>query len=193
LISKFREPTRPLRVALATPLVWLGVHPNWVTLTAIPLSAAAVLCMLQGRNGMAVSLALLAAAMDFLDGEVARLQGRVTAYGNYLEAVVDRVVDGVLLIGFMPTHPLSASLALLLGNLVSYSKARLGLVMPVDNSDWPGWGDRTDRLVLLLLAVALGPASMWSSGLMWLLVAMSATGCVQRVRYARQRIEEAGL
>lgn len=193
MISQLREPTRPLRVALAKPLVALGVHPNWITLAAIPFSTAAAWVLSQGYGGWALVLALAAAAMDFLDGEVARLQNRTTAFGNYLEALVDRWVDGILLVGFLPFYPLAAALGIILSSLVSYSKARLGLVMPTDNSDWPGWGDRSDRLILLLVAVWLGPASTWSQILLWVLVLVSLVGCVQRVQHARRQIEQAGL
>ena len=193
MISQLREPIRPLRVALAKPLVRLGVHPNWITLAAIPLSTAAAVVLARGCGKWALFLALAAAAMDFLDGEVARLQGRATAFGNYLEALVDRWVDGVLLLGFLPSYPLAAGLAIILSSLVSYTKARLGLVMTTDNSDWPGVGDRSDRLVLLLTAVALGPSSSWSGMLLWVLVGVSLVGCLQRVRHARLQIEQAGL
>lgn len=178
---------------MATPLVRWGVHPNSVTLAAIPLSAAAAFCTSHNWNRWALALALAAAFMDFLDGEVARLRSLTSGFGNYLEAVVDRVVDGLLLMGFLHTHTVAAGLALILGNLVSYSKARLGLVMSVDNSDWPGWGDRSDRIVVLLLAVAVGPQSHWTTLFLWVLVLMSVTGCVQRVQHARERIERAGL
>jgi len=178
---------------MARPLVALGVHPNWITLAAIPLSTASAWVLYQGEGRWALLLALLAAAMDFLDGEVARLQNRTTAFGNYLEAVVDRWVDGILLVGFIPTYPLAAGLGLILSSLVSYSKARLGLVMPTDNSDWPGWGDRSDRMILLLGAVAFGPASLWSRLLLWILVLISLVGCVQRVQHARRQIDQAGL
>jgi len=193
MISQLREPTRPIREALAKPLVHFGIDPNWITLAAIPLSSAAAYALAQGWTGWALLLALAAAAMDFLDGEVARLQGRATAFGNYLEALVDRWVDGVLLLGFLPTYPLPASLAIILGGLVSYTKARLGLVMATDNSDWPGVGDRSDRILILLLAVGLGPASRWTHLLLWLLVLVSLVGCLQRVRHARRQIESVGL
>lgn len=189
MISQLREPTRPLRVALATPLVFLGVHPNAITLAAVPLAGVAALLLASGRHGLALVFALLACAMDFLDGEVARIQKRETAFGNYLEALVDRLVDGLLLLGYLPTHPVAAGLAVISGNLVSYSKARLGLVMPMDNSDWPGWGDRSDRLILLLASVTLGPETTLGTALLYILVGLSCIGCLQRVRYARARIE----
>lgn len=193
MISQLREPTRPLRVALARPLVRLGVHPNWITLAAIPLSTAAGWVLSQGNGGWALALALAAAAMDFLDGEVARLQNRATAFGNYLEALVDRWVDGVLLLGFLPFYALPAGLAIILSSLVSYTKARLGLVMATDNRDWPGWGDRSDRLILILCAMGLGPQSAWSGILLWILVFVSLVGCLQRTQHARRQIEQAGL
>ncbi len=191
MISQLREPIRPLRAALAKPLVMLGVHPNWVTLAAIPLSAMAAWFTYKGCVAWALFFTFLAAAMDFLDGEVARLQGRETDFGNYLEALVDRWVDGVLLLGFWSEHALAAGLGIILSNLVSYSKARLGLVIPTDNRDWPGLGDRSDRLILLLLAVALGTHHRWCGPLLWLLVAISLIGCCQRALHARRLIEAA--
>ena len=193
MISQLREPTRPLRVALARPLVRLGVHPNWITLAAIPLSTAAAWVLSQGNGRWALFLALLAAAMDFLDGEVARLQNRPTAFGNYLEALVDRWVDGVLLLGFLPFYALPAGLAIILSSLVSYTKARLGLVMATDNRDWPGWGDRPDRMILIFCAMGVGPQSGWSHWLLWILVFVSLVGCLQRTQHARRQIEQAGL
>jgi len=193
MISQLREPTRPLRVALAKPFVMLGISPNAITLAAIPLSSIAAYCLAQGCNRWALFFAFFAAAMDFLDGEVARLQGTESAFGNYLEALVDRWVDGILLVGFFWTYPLAAGLAIILSSLVSYSKARLGLVMAVDNRDWPGWGDRSDRLVLLAIAIALGPASPWCGWVLWLLVLISLVGSLQRLGHARRQIEKAGL
>jgi len=193
MISQLREPTRPIRVALAKPFVRLGIHPNWITLAAIPLSTAAAWVLSQGNGRWALFLALAAAAMDFLDGEVARLQNRPTGFGNYLEALVDRWVDGILLMGFLPFYALPAGLAIILSSLVSYSKARLGLVMATDNRDWPGWGDRSDRLILILCAMGLGPQSAWCGLLLWILVIVSLVGCLQRVQHARRQIEQAGL
>ena len=193
MISQLREPIRPIRAALARPLVMLGVSPNTVTLAALPFSGAAAYCVAQGWVYASVVFALLAALMDFLDGEVARLQNRESAYGNYLEAVVDRWVDGMLLLGFCPQHCMAAGLGIILGGLVSYTKARLGLVMPIDNRDWPGWGDRSDRLLLLLPALLLGTASRWCELFLWAVVIVSAVGCFQRLQHARKQIEEAGL
>jgi phosphatidylglycerophosphate synthase len=108
-------------------------------------------------------------------------------------ALVDRWVDGVLLLGFLSSHPLAAGLAIILSSLVSYTKARLGLVISTDNSDWPGVGDRSDRMLLLLCAVGLGPYHPWSGLLLWALVLISLVGCLQRVQHARRQIEQAGL
>src|SRR5471030_570024 len=77
--------------ALAVPLVALRLSPNQVTMLGLVLVAANCAAYLWFKNtfwfglGLAVSF-----AFDGLDGAVARLTGRATKFGGYLDAVVDR-------------------------------------------------------------------------------------------------------
>ena len=141
--------------------------------------------------------AFTAVTVDFVDGEVARLQERASPFGNYLDAVVDRCVEVVLLVALAPRHPLAAASALGLGLLVSYVKARVSLVVLADNHDWPGIGDRADRVVFMLMAIAFlslpwGVAGrLLSEWALWAGAAVSAVGIVQRFLHARTLVANA--
>ena len=81
---------------------------------------------------------------------------------------------------------------MLVSLLSSYIKARTGLVIPCDNGDWPGWGDRADRLVLLLASLGALPTSpALSCAFLYALLAVGTLGCAQRLAYARRLIRAA--
>lgn len=178
---------------VAKPFVAAGISPNAITLAAIPLSTLAALATVWGYFFLAFWLALPSVLLDFLDGAVARASGQESDYGNHLEAVVDRYVEAALLAGLAYHFPVLATGALGLSMLVSYIKARVGLVISSDNSDWPGVGDRADRVLLLLVSIlflAYGHR-IWSLATLLLLTAVAAVGCVQRMKHSKFLIEQA--
>lgn len=197
MIGQLRASVGPLKRLLALPLASVRVSPLAVTLAALPLSLASAALLVSGRPLAAVAVGCAASLTDFLDGAVARAQGRTSAAGNYLEAVVDRVVEIILLLGLAWFYPLPAACALAFSLLVSYAKPRVALVITTDNRDWPGLGDHCDRLLLILvamLACAWPVQVLGQSGaawVLWLLAAMAAVGAWQRVQYALSLVQEA--
>jgi phosphatidylglycerophosphate synthase len=173
--------------------VLAGISPNAITLAAVPLATLAALAVVNGYFALGFCLALPSVLLDFLDGAVARASGQVSDYGNHLEAVVDRYVEAALLAGLSAHFPVLAAAALGLSMLVSYIKARVGLVIASDNSDWPGVGDRADRVVLLLLTILLMAYGMpqWGYFSLVALTMIAGVGSVQRLKYSRLLIQQA--
>jgi len=101
------------------------------------------------------------ALSDTLDGVMARLSGRSTKWGAYLDSTLDRVADSAIFGGLVLWYsgegntPYLAALALaclILGSVVSYAKARaegLGMTANV------GIAERAERVVVVLAATAL--------------------------------------
>jgi phosphatidylglycerophosphate synthase len=193
VLSSLRQKVQPIGRFAALPFVRAGISPNAITLAAVPLSTSAAIAVVQGNYVLAFCLALPSVLLDFLDGAVARASGRVSAYGNHLEAVVDRYVEAALLAGLSAHFPVLAAAALGLSMLVSYIKARVGLVIASDNSDWPGVGDRADRMVLLLVALLFLAYGMpkWACLSLITLTGIAAIGSVQRLKHSRLLIEQA--
>lgn len=195
MLNQLRENVTPLKNALARPIAMTGMSPNLFTLTAIPLAAGAAMLLYYGYPKPALALAIPSALVDFVDGPVARLQNKVTPFGNLLEAVVDRIVEAVLLVSLALKFPLAAGAALGASMVVSYIKARTALVVVADNREWPGWGDRSDRVVLILVAMlmlALQQPRLAELAL-WLVATASLVGVAQRILYARRLIQESEL
>src|SRR2546423_1507779 len=83
---------------LARGLAARALSPNTITVIGLALVvvAAAAYCVHRSSTVLAVTLAF-AFAFDALDGAVARITGRATRFGGYLDAVVDRYQELVVL------------------------------------------------------------------------------------------------
>ena len=107
------------------------------------------------------TLVLVAGGFDIVDGAVARVTGRSSKRGAFLDSTLDRVAEvalfgGVMLGGYSP--PILVLTALSLSLLVSYSRAKgdsLGVAL-----SGVGIGERSERL-LLLAALSVAGLAYW--------------------------------
>jgi CDP-diacylglycerol--glycerol-3-phosphate 3-phosphatidyltransferase len=109
---------------------------------------------------------------DGLDGTLARLTGRESRFGAFLDSTLDRLADAAVFAG------------LALGFLVSDARARAE-AFGVDAS--VGLFERTDRLVVALLgvlAVGLGAPAWALTAALAVVAAGSAFTAVQRIHAA---------
>jgi phosphatidylinositol phosphate synthase len=133
---------------------------------------------------------------DTVDGVMARMSGRSGSWGAYLDSTLDRVGDAAIFGGLVlwyaggGDHFLMAGLALaclILGSVVSYSKARAeGLGMTAD----VGIAERADRLVTVLVTtglVGLGLPEVVLTIVLALLAVASLVTVVQRMLTVRQQ------
>ena len=148
---------------LAAFLVRIGVTANGITLTGLLLTCVAAITLFGSGHLVAGAIVIaLCTLFDLVDGAVARASGGGSPYGALVDAVSDRVADGVILASLVwwlvHTEPdnryaLVMLLAcLILSQVVSYSKDRAdagGLRTP------GGLMERADRLVLILLGAGL--------------------------------------
>ncbi len=196
-LSSFRKQLKSVSLLAARPFAALRIPPNVFTFFSVPLALLAAFFFVQHQFFFSWVLVVLAVLVDVLDGSVAELQDRKTVFGNYWDAVVDKVVEIIFYVGFSFSFPLASILALGSSLLNSYAKPRVGLVIMTDNRDWPAMGERADRLLLLILgmlAFLLVPTIAGYSTLgltLYAIVLMTCIGTVQRVAYAKQLIEEA--
>jgi CDP-diacylglycerol---glycerol-3-phosphate 3-phosphatidyltransferase len=94
-----------------------------------------------------------------LDGSVARLTGRVTSFGGFLDSSLDRLSDMVVFVGIMVFYSRDTELhstlnvflagAAMMGSvMVSYTSARAESLIPKCNV---GFLRRPERVVLLII------------------------------------------
>jgi phosphatidylglycerophosphate synthase len=90
---------RPLAHLVVLALAPLRVPPPAVVLAATATGLAAAVGLARGHLVLAAVLLQLKTVLDNADGQLARLTGRITVLGRYLDSESDLVVDAAVLAG----------------------------------------------------------------------------------------------
>lgn len=170
----------------------IGIGPGTVTVVGtLGVVLVSMTLLPAGRLVSGASLVLVFLLADGLDGTLARLSGKESRFGAFLDSTLDRLADAAVFSGIafwaagrnQPMLALALA-ALSLGFLVSYARAR---------AEAEGWDasvgifERTERLVVALLAVlAVGlgaPQVVLTAGL-GVVALGSAVTVGQRIRAA---------
>jgi CDP-diacylglycerol--glycerol-3-phosphate 3-phosphatidyltransferase len=169
------------------------VNPDVLTITGLVLNGAACACFaLAGGHGyvrpatlrLGGVVALAAAIFDMLDGRVARLRGRETRFGAYLDSTMDRYSDMLLYLGLMILYArLDETLLMVLvwvaafgSFMTSYARARAESLIPRCRV---GLMERPERVVLLILGAIVNRMV----AVLWVVAVLSNITAVQRVLY----------
>ena len=157
---------RPFFTKVFTPVaklfLSLGISPDIVTIVGTLGVSFGALAFYPRHEFLIGTLVITAFVFsDTIDGVMARMSGRSGRWGAYLDSTLDRLGDAAIFGGLVLWYAgggddvLMAGLALaclILGSVVSYSKARaegLGMTANV------GIAERADRLVAVLLTTGL--------------------------------------
>jgi len=191
---------RSLATRSITGLARTRVTPNALTAAGVSLCGlASILVLFEDRNEilffwLGALVFVIGSLLDILDGALARVGGKSTPFGAFLDSTTDRVSETFMLtaIAFVLArhdHPVFVAVAVLAvagSLLVSYTRARaeaLGLRGDV------GIGSRAERVVVITAGLVLAP---WGV-LPWALVLLAGTAwvtVVQRVLHVRKQLME---
>lgn len=174
-------------------LVRMGATPNTVTVLGFLLVAGSVPLILTRHWMWAFALFTAGSLSDLLDGSLARMSGKSTRFGAFLDSTLDRTAEGIVLgaIGVVFARDArwwalgAAFLALTASFLISYTRARaegLGI-----DSNRGGLMSRPERLFLLAAGLFF---STWFDHVLVAVVAalavLSLLTVVQRVFHVWQ-------
>ena len=143
----------------------------------------------------ALSLALAFSA-DSLDGAVARLRRESSAFGGYLDAVVDRYQELIAIAALAYVHDCWAAAYFAFSGaiLTSYMKARAAIERPVDNVAWPDLFERQERIFFICLALVgqslFGGSFEVIPAALWLLDVLTHATAIQRFLRARSILKD---
>jgi CDP-diacylglycerol---glycerol-3-phosphate 3-phosphatidyltransferase len=151
--------------AMVRQMARLNPNPNLLSVIGLCINIFAAVLYGCGRFFYAGLVMIFANIFDILDGRVARLTGRVTKFGAFLDSSLDRLSDMVVFLGIIIFYSrdtqyhstLYAALtgAALIGSvMVSYTSARAESLIPKCDV---GFLRRPERVVLLIL----GSLTVW--------------------------------
>ncbi len=185
-------------------LALLNPNPNLLSVIGLGINVLAAVLYAYGQFFYAGLVMIFANIFDMLDGRVARLTGRVSKFGAFLDSSLDRLSDMIVFLGIIIFYSrdtkyhstLYASLtgAALIGSvMVSYTSARAESLIPKCDV---GFLRRPERVVLLIL----GSLTVWpeSSSLflnkmpatIWLMAILSYWTFAQRLFHTWRQIRE---
>ncbi|MBI4688240.1 MAG: CDP-alcohol phosphatidyltransferase family protein [Nitrospirae bacterium] len=159
----------------------LNINPNSLTIAGFVITSIAAIVIHQ--NLLLGGIIILAGGfLDMLDGIVARITGRTTDFGAFLDSVLDRYSDSFLLASFSwyffkinSITGMLLSIGTMAGALiVSYTKARAEGLGRACNT---GLMERPERIMLL----SLGAVTGWVLPVMWLMFILTHITALQRI------------
>lgn len=144
------------------------INPNLLTVAGVSINILCGLLFGLGYFFWAGIILIVANLFDMLDGNVARLTGRVTRFGGFLDSSLDRLSDMVVFLGLMVFYARDtqfhstlnvflAGAAMMGSVMVSYASARAESLIPKCDV---GFLRRPERVVLLIIgALSTHPSS----------------------------------
>src|SRR5712691_11794437 len=177
------EGSRWLLDKIVGALAATGINPNFLTFLGLVVNFWAAAMFATGRFRLAAAIIFFAGFLDMLDGQVARRQNRVTAFGAFYDSTLDRYSDMGLLVYYAvsarTSYVVLAAVATAGSVMVSYTRARAESLIPTCKV---GFMERPERLVLLIL----GGAFNRMAPVLWVISVISTITVIHRILYTWQ-------
>jgi CDP-diacylglycerol---glycerol-3-phosphate 3-phosphatidyltransferase len=160
MLGRYRGEVARVADPVARALVGLRVRPNQLSFLGLVGSMCAAAAFAADQRRLAGLCLVVAGALDILDGALARVSGQVSPFGAFLDSVLDRYSDLLVLTGlvflFARLGRLEGVVAVLLAVIgtvmVSYTRAR---AESIDVECRVGFMERGERMLVLILGALL--------------------------------------
>jgi CDP-diacylglycerol--glycerol-3-phosphate 3-phosphatidyltransferase len=166
-----------------------GINPNLLTLIGLVVNFWAAVLFATGLFKTAAIVIFFAGFLDMLDGQVARRQNRVTAFGAFYDSTLDRYSDMALYMGLLVYYAVNGRTSyVILGAvatagsvMVSYARARAESLIPLCKV---GFMERPERMVLLII----GGLFDRMAPVLWVIAIVSTITVIHRIVYTWQEM-----
>lgn len=155
MLTRLRGSLNKIVVKVAYICQRSNLSPNLITLLGLAISVLAIPSAIYGNHLLLFLVIVAASFMDVLDGALARLSGRVTAFGGVLDSVCDRIEESIFLFSL---HFTGVSMYLIfIGFTISYTISYLRALGETRGVKMEGIGllERGERLILIAITVIL--------------------------------------
>ena len=166
-------------------------NPNLFTFLGFLSTLTASLLIVKGFwriGGLAI---IVAGLFDLFDGAVAKKFGKVTAFGGFLDSVLDRYSDLILLMAILihylrngePAMVILASFVSIGTALIPYTRARAEAAHVPCNI---GVMERAERIILL----SAGALFLWMDAILWILAILTHFTVLQRIYHVWRTLRQ---
>lgn len=199
MLTKLKQKVQQILVVEARATHEIGLTPNMISGVGIILAFLSAIAYAEWQTNAlyllgAAILLLLSGFCDALDGVVARLYEQTSAFGGFLDSLLDRYADAAVYLGIIISglcDVLWGLIALSGSLLVSYSRARAeaaGIEM-----ESIGLAERAERIIILtaasIAAVFWQPTTAMNIGII-LIAMLSNFTVLQRSLYVYGKLKK---
>ncbi|RLC63671.1 MAG: hypothetical protein DRI01_04790 [Chloroflexi bacterium] len=165
-VSKYIN--RRLSEPMAHLLARTRITPNQMSWAAFCIAVLSFVSFIFNQNIIAGLLVQLSSVVDGIDGSVARLKGMTSAFGGFLDSMLDRYADILIVLGltlWSMSHEIYPGIWLvgflaIAGTIsISYSRARIGSNhQHLFDKGLQSLASRDIRLFLIMAGAVIGQA-----------------------------------
>ena len=191
----YQDRHRIILKPLAEFMAKMGIQPNFITLFSFLITSSGVIWILLKKPLIAFLWFLLSAPLDAVDGYVARISGKVSRFGAFLDSTLDRITDSLLFLSLIfvfgedPFSFFFLSLSLVSAYLISYMRARVeGLGENLTEGLMSRYPRFVGFLILLLVWGIFG--EMWFKSLLPVYSVLLVITVFQRLILAYRKLKD---
>ena len=190
VLNNLRESLRPALEKMGKGFAATGLSPNFWTVVGLVIALASAVVYGMGMEfGLIIGgiLLLVSGFFDMVDGQVARVTGKTSKKGEYLDSMFDKISEVAIFLGILVggyAEPYLVLLAITLSLLVSYARAKSDLINI--KLQGIGIGERAERLLVIAIIGIIG----FMDYAVVIVVIIAGITLIQRMIYTAKNISE---
>ncbi|HJL67616.1 MAG TPA: CDP-alcohol phosphatidyltransferase family protein [Nitrosopumilus sp.] len=160
MLNNLRDTLKPALEKMGRGFAATGLSPNFWTSVGLGFALlSAVVYGLGIEFGLIIGgvLLLVSGFFDMVDGQVARVTGKTSKKGSYLDSMFDKIAEVAIFLGILVggyAEPYLVFLAITLSLLVSYARAKSDIINV--KLQGIGIGERAERLLVIAIIGIIG-------------------------------------
>ncbi len=160
VLNNLRDTLKPALEKMGKGFAATGLSPNfWTVVGLIVALSSAVVYGMGIEFGLIIGgiLLLVSGFFDMVDGQVARVTGKTSKKGEYLDSMFDKISEVAIFLGILVggyAEPYLVLLAITLSLLVSYARAKSDIINV--KLQGIGIGERAERLLVIAIIGIIG-------------------------------------
>jgi archaetidylinositol phosphate synthase len=190
VLNNLRGALKPTLEKIGKGFAATGLSPNFWT--SVGLGFALISAIVYGMGiefGLIIGgvLLLVSGFFDMVDGQVARVTGKTSQKGEYLDSMFDKIAEVAIFLGILVggyAEPYLIFLAITLSLLVSYARAKSDIIKV--KLQGVGIGERAERLLVIAFIGIIG----FMEYAVIIVVIIAAITLIQRMIVTTKNIEE---
>ena len=190
VLNNLRGTLRPALEKVGKGFAATGLSPNFWTVVGLVIAlSSAVVYGMGVEFGLIIGgiLLLVSGFFDMVDGQVARVTGKTSKKGEYLDSMFDKISEVAIFLGILIggyAEPYVVLLAITLSLLVSYARAKSDLINIKPQGI--GIGERAERLLVIAIIGIVG----FMDYAVVIVIIIAGITLIQRMIFTTKNIKE---